>query len=110
LNLIFFSRLGRRKALVVFSAISALFFLPVAICQLVIPTGSPQVEQTLKITFIVCVLLGKLAVAGARSAIRVLTVESYPVAIRTMGFGVSRVSATLGGIAAPQLVYIGTRE
>lgn len=60
--------------------------------------------------FIVFVLLGKLGVAGARSAIRTLTVESYPVHIRTMGFGMARIAAALGGISAPQLAYLGTSK
>jgi hypothetical protein len=63
-----------------------------------------------KITFIVSVLLGKVCVAAARSSIRVLTVESYPVSIRTMGFGVSRISSTFGGMAAPQIAFIGSSK
>lgn len=62
----------------------------------------------LQTLFIVFVLLGKLGVAGARSSIRCLTVESYPVSIRTMGFGMARISAALGGIVAPQLAFLGT--
>ena len=95
-------RLGRRTALVLFSGVSAIFFLSLAFMEVFVGLEG---FQTL---FIVFVLLGKLGVAGARSSIRVLTVESYPVSIRTMGFGMARIAAALGGICAPQLVYLGT--
>ncbi|XP_021952032.2 organic cation transporter protein [Folsomia candida] len=97
------NRLGRRKALLAFTGISALFFLPVGFIQLFSPPGAYQS------IFIPLILLGKMCVAGARSAVRVLTVESYPVSIRTMGFGVSRVSSTLGGMIAPQIAYLGSK-
>lgn len=71
--------LGRRTALILFSAISAVFFLSLGFIQIFVGL------ERFQILFIVFILLGKLGVAGARSAIRTLTVESYPVSIRTMG-------------------------
>lgn len=52
-------------------------------------------------------LSGKFGVAGARSAARMLTGESFPTAIRTMGYGISGVTAGVGGIIAPQIAYFG---
>lgn len=66
-------------ALILFSAISAVFFMSLGLIQVLIGLDG---MQTL---FIIFVLLGKLGVAGARSGIRCLTQESYPVSIRTMG-------------------------
>ncbi|CAL8122318.1 unnamed protein product [Orchesella dallaii] len=96
------NRLGRRTALILFNGVSSVFFLALGFIQLFL-----ELEEY-KILFIVFILLGKLGVAGARSSVRCLTVESYPVSIRTMGFGMARISAAIGGIAAPQLAYIGT--
>lgn len=96
------NRLGRRTALVLFSSVSAAFFLSLAVIQIAVGLDG------YKTLFIVFVLLGKLGVAGGRSAIRCLTVESYPVSIRTIGFGTARIAAAFGGITAPQLAYIGT--
>ena len=99
--------MGSRKALVASTGISALFFLPVAVVQLLTPLNGPTYHQSL---YIAAIVLGKLCVAGARSALRVFTVESYPVAIRTMGFGISRVSSTLGAMAAPQVAFLGSSK
>jgi hypothetical protein len=52
-------------------------------------------------------LAGKFGVAGARSAARMLTGESFPTAIRTMGYGISGVTAGVGGVFAPQVAYFG---
>lgn len=52
-------------------------------------------------------LSGKFGVAGARSAARMLTGESFPTAIRTMGYGISGVTAGVGGVFAPQVAYFG---
>lgn len=97
------NRLGRRTALVTFSTGSAIFFMSLALIQLLLGLDN------LTTLFIVLILLGKLGVAGGRSAIRCLTVESYPVSIRTMGFGTARIAAAFGGMVAPQLAYIGTK-
>jgi len=83
-----------------------MFFLPLAFLQMFNEAATIEYQRT----FIVSVLLGKVCVAAARSSIRVLTVESYPVSIRTMGFGVSRVSSTFGGMAAPQIAYLGSSK
>lgn len=53
------------------------------------------------------ILSGKFGAAGARSAARMLTGESYPTAIRTMGYGISGVMAGVGGVLAPQVAYFG---
>lgn len=98
------NRLGRRTALVLFSSVAASFFLGLAFLQILVGLDK------MKILFIVCVLLGKLGVAGGRSSIRCITSESYPVSIRTMGFGTARIAAAFGGITAPQLAYIGTSK
>lgn len=52
-------------------------------------------------------LSGKFGVAGARSAARMLTGESFPTSIRTMGYGISGVTAGVGGIFSPQIAYFG---
>jgi hypothetical protein len=54
-------------------------------------------------------LLGKIGVAGARSSARLLTGESFPTPIRTMGYGITGVTAGIGGIIAPQIVYFGSQ-
>ena len=61
-----------------------------------------------RIVMTLCIL-GKLGVAGARSAARCLTGESFPTPIRTMGYGISGITAGVGGILAPQLAYFGAQ-
>ena len=104
---IYLFRLGRRKALVAFTGISALFFLPVAVVQLLTPLNGPTYHESL---YIGAIVLGKFCVAAARHGLMALTLESYPVAIRTMGFRISRVSSTLGAMVAPLVAFLGSSK
>jgi len=86
---------------VVFMSLATLFLATLAILDLSF--------GALVSTFTVSILslCGKFGVAGARSALRMLTGESFPTAIRTMGYGISGVTAGVGGIIAPQIAFLG---
>jgi MFS family permease len=102
LMMLSFCRLGRRKSLVVFMSLATLFLVALAVLDLTYGTLLSAV------TVSILSLCGKFGVAGARSAVRMLTGESFPTAIRTMGYGISGVTAGVGGIIAPQIAFLGT--
>ncbi|OXA44164.1 solute carrier family 22 member 15-like [Folsomia candida] len=95
------NKLGRRKSLVIFMSLGA--------CFLVLLAGLELSFGTLMDPGFVAFLTlsGKFGVAGARSAARMLTGESFPTSIRTMGYGISGVTAGVGGIFSPQIAYFG---
>jgi hypothetical protein len=83
------------------------FFLVVqAICVIFFETSSPL----LAICTIVFCLLSQLGLSSARASARLLSGESFPTAVRTMGLGMGGVSATFAGVLTPQLSYIGSRK
>jgi hypothetical protein len=55
-------------------------------------------------------LFGKLGTAGARSSARILTGESFPTSVRSMGYGITGVMAGVGGILSPLLVFLGSES
>ncbi|CAG7727980.1 unnamed protein product [Allacma fusca] len=97
------NRLGRRKTLIAFMSLGTIFLVALAILDLTF-----GVSLNSSLVAALC-LLGKFGVAGARSAARCLTGESFPTPIRTMGYGISGVTAGVGGIIAPQLAYFGSQ-
>ncbi|CAG7726495.1 unnamed protein product [Allacma fusca] len=96
------NKIGRRKSMVAFMTLVAFFLVGIAIVQLTLDRAESGV-----IIAALC-FLAKYGTAGARSAARTLTGESYPTAIRVMGIGFSGGTASLGGALAPQLAYLGT--
>lgn len=52
--------------------------------------------------------MGQLGMAAARSAARLLSGESFPTAVRTMGMGIGGITSNIAGIITPQLAYLGS--
>lgn len=52
-------------------------------------------------------LLGKAGIAGAWAAAQVFSAEVFPTVVRNIGIATSAMAARLGGIAAPQIIYLG---
>ncbi|CAG7821166.1 unnamed protein product [Allacma fusca] len=94
-------KIGRRKALVTFMTITAIFLVAIAILLLTVGLeGHDSLRASLY-------FIGKFGTAGARSACRTLTGESFPTAVRTMGIAMASITASLGAAVSPQLAYIG---
>jgi len=100
LALLFNNRFGRRRSLIVFMGFAAALLVVLTVLDSVLIMDELIVAG-------IC-LLAKIGFAGARSSTRLLTGESYPTPIRTMAFGICGVGAGIGGIIAPQIVYLGT--
>lgn len=96
-------RCSRKKSLAGFMTGAAVFLCALAILQLFL-----DLSQEPTIVLALC-LTGKLFAAAARASARTLTGESFPTSIRNMGFGMVGVSASLVGLVAPQLAYLGSR-
>ncbi|KAI0220240.1 Organic cation transporter protein [Lamellibrachia satsuma] len=52
-------------------------------------------------------LLGKAGIAGGWAAAQVFSAEVFPTVVRNIGIAASSMAARLGGIAAPQLIFLG---
>ncbi|CAG7724543.1 unnamed protein product, partial [Allacma fusca] len=98
----FNDKFGRRKTLVGFMTLSAVFLVSIGILQVCY-----HGRNAAQIVAILC-LCGKYGATGAKMPTRLLTGESYPTAIRTMGIGVASITASLGGALAPQMAYLGS--
>ncbi|ODN00544.1 Organic cation transporter 1 [Orchesella cincta] len=92
---------GRRKAVLCGMVLSAVFLVALAICFLTISVGSYLI-------LIVC-FVGLLGMSCTRAATRLLSGESFPTAVRTMGLGVGGLGANIAGVVTPQVAYLGSR-
>ncbi|CAL8092517.1 unnamed protein product [Orchesella dallaii] len=99
-SLLLCNRIGRRKSLILFMLVGAAFLVALAVSDVIFILSSTVV--------IVLCFAGKIGVAAARSAARMLTGESFPTPVRTMGYGITGVAAGIGGIVSPQIVLIGS--
>ncbi|GFO41940.1 solute carrier family 22 member 15-like [Plakobranchus ocellatus] len=52
-------------------------------------------------------LVGKSFIAGGWAAVQVFSAETFPTVIRNIGIAICSISARVGGIVAPQFVYLG---
>ncbi|CAL8116537.1 unnamed protein product [Orchesella dallaii] len=94
-------RIGRRKTVLFGMALSAVFLVALAICFLTI-----FVEFYL--ILIVC-FVGLLGMSCTRAATRLLSGESFPTAVRTMGLGVGSLGSNVAGVVTPQVAFLGSR-
>ncbi|XP_021946577.2 organic cation transporter-like protein [Folsomia candida] len=99
------NRLGRRRTLFASMTFCALFLVALALCEIFVEASDPSL---ILITVIFC-LLSQLGMACARSAARLLSGESFPTSVRTMGLGMGGIAANVAGVVTPQLVYLGSR-
>ncbi|ODM92986.1 Solute carrier family 22 member 21 [Orchesella cincta] len=99
-SLLLCNRIGRRKSLILFMTLGAVFLVSLAVSDIFFVLSST-------IVIILC-FTGKIGVAAARSAARMLTGESFPTSVRTMGYGITGVAAGVGGILSPQIVLFGS--
>jgi len=96
--------MGRRKALFASMSFCALFLVILAICEIILD------HEDIPIAVLSLCLLGQFGMASARSAARLLSGESFPTAVRTMGMGIGGITANIAGIMTPQLAYLGSSK
>ena len=57
-----------------------------------------------------CALAARLGVSGGWGAVKCFTAESFSTDTRSTAIGMCSVAAAIGGIIAPQLVFLGTSK
>lgn len=54
--------------------------------------------------------IGTFGLACTRASVRLLSGETFPTAVRTMGLGVGGLGANVAGLITPQAAYLGTSK
>ncbi|XP_012938111.2 solute carrier family 22 member 8 [Aplysia californica] len=90
---LFLDKLGRRLCFSLFSLLTGASLISMAMLRYLAP------EQSIAI--MVLSLIGKLSVTGSYNIIYTYTPELFPTNLRNMGFGVSYLSARVGGMLSP---------
>lgn len=98
-----FIRFGRRKAVLFGMSLSAIFLVSLAVCFLTMD----EVNSTL---ILVGCFVGLFGLALTRAAARLLSGESFPTAVRTMGLGMGGLGANVAGLVTPQVAYLGSSK
>ncbi|CAG7832512.1 unnamed protein product, partial [Allacma fusca] len=93
------SWLGRRKALIGYCILAALPFIGIILMELGLPKSS--------VATVALTLVSRVFVDGCWSTIRCFTGESFPTSVRSSAVGLSQVAVAVGGIIAPQIVFLG---
>ncbi|XP_033761809.1 solute carrier family 22 member 21-like [Pecten maximus] len=93
------NKLGRKPTALGFLMISSISSVVVAVTQIT----DLEIKHELMNGF---ALAAKLGVAAAWSALMLLTTENYPTVVRNIGFGLQCSISRVGGMVAPQAVYL----
>ena len=96
--------MGRRKALIMNTTAAALPLIAIILMELRI--GIPRSTE-LTVMFS---LVAKFCIGGGWSAIKCFVGESFPTQIRSSAVGICTVAASLGGVIAPLIVFMGTSK
>lgn len=83
-------------------SLSAVFLVNLAVCFLTLDTVSPTI-------ILVGCFVGLFGMACTKASLRLLSGESYPTSVRTMGLGLGDLGANSAGLLTPQVVYLGSR-
>jgi len=94
--------LGRRLGLACYLSVAGACLIAVLV---IILTGSDKVYPGLLLAF---ALVGKSSGLCGTYAVMIYSAEIYPTVIRNVGVGTGCIAARLGGIVAPQIVFLGT--
>lgn len=102
ITLICISSFGRRRAVLYGMTLSAAFLVGLAICFITLKTVSPTI-------ILIGCFVGLFGLSCTRAALRLLSGESFPTAVRTMGLGMGGLGANTAGLLTPQSAYLGSR-
>ncbi|KAK7093385.1 hypothetical protein V1264_007150 [Littorina saxatilis] len=85
-----------------------LMYMSAGVCAVIviilIQTGAPGVAIN------AMVVTSKLAMGGGWAAALVFSAENFPTVVRNIGYGACNVASRVGGIVAPQMVFIYTTQ
>ncbi|CAI9730291.1 cation transporter isoform X1 [Octopus vulgaris] len=98
-----FMLFGRKKAIIILIAASAVTLLAVAVLKSI---GDSDAINTSTIVFS---LLGMLAISGAFGGLWLYTPEIYPTTLRTAGMGVASATARIGSVISPYTRMLAAR-
>ncbi|XP_050402198.1 organic cation transporter protein isoform X1 [Patella vulgata] len=95
------NKIGRRKTIAILMLIAGTFCVSILIVDVL---GKLEEWPALTLTL---AMIGKSGIAGGWAAVQVFSAETFPTVVRNLGIGACSTFARIGGIVAPQLVYLG---
>ncbi|BFZ01342.1 hypothetical protein BsWGS_04381 [Bradybaena similaris] len=95
---------GRRRTVCFLMLLSGLACFSILVIDL---TGKLKELSALTITM---AMIGKSCIAGAWAAVQIFSAETFPTVIRNIGIGACSMAARIGGIVAPQFVFMGEKS
>jgi len=101
-GIFFGNRIGRRKTFAGFLSLSTVFLVCIVILDLVYGREGHATRVT------ILYYLSRFGIAAAWGVMSCFTAESFPTVCRTTALGICAVFAYIGGVVAPQVVYLGT--
>ncbi|CAH1796783.1 unnamed protein product [Owenia fusiformis] len=94
------NRIGRRKTIFILLSIGGLS------CFVILFIDLAGKLEELSVLVTVLAMLGKSGISGAWAASQIIAAELFPTLIRNIGVGACSMSARVGGIVAPQIVFL----
>ncbi|XP_046357158.2 organic cation transporter protein-like [Haliotis rufescens] len=91
--------LGRRKTTTLLIMMAGVFCFSILILDVA--------DVKLTSLTLVFALLGKAGISGGWAAVQVFSAETFPTVVRNIGIGACSMAARIGGIVAPQIVFLG---
>ncbi|ESO93451.1 hypothetical protein LOTGIDRAFT_147574, partial [Lottia gigantea] len=94
------NKIGRRKTVAMLMIIAGIFCLSILVVDLL------EKSETMPVLILVLAMIGKSGIAGGWAAVQVFSAETFPTVVRNLGVGACSTFARIGGIVAPQLVFL----
>ena len=103
--LVFNDRLGRKKTFFIYMCWASTFLVLTLILNL---SGNIAVDLPILIT--ISALLGRFGIVSCWGALSCLVMESFPTQLRSSCLGFTAFTGYLGGVVAPQTVFLSQRK
>ncbi|XP_067666322.1 organic cation transporter protein-like [Haliotis asinina] len=93
------NHLGRCRTTTVLMMLAGVF----CFCILILDVANVKLSSLT----LVFALIGKAGISGGWAAVQVFSAETFPTVVRNIGIGACSMAARIGGIVAPQIVFLG---
>ncbi|CAG7818238.1 unnamed protein product, partial [Allacma fusca] len=100
--LLFNNRLGRKKTFLIYMTLASVFLATILVMDFIGGVGAryPTVVTVLA-------LLGRFGIVSSWGALSCIILETFPTTLRSTCLGFTAFAGYLGGVAAPQTVFLG---
>jgi len=104
-SFVFMNWIGRKKAFTLYMMLGTAFLLSLLFSEIFI--GMQSMDPIVTVILSLC---GRFGIVAAWAVLKCIILETAPTNLRSISLGFTAFSGYLGGIMAPQLVYLGTSK